>query len=174
MSLFRTLQSSPATVTIFHNTKIPLSNQLYDILNKTYDTLPEKPKYDFQIDLMQDKMPTYDQYETFVTKFLKSEQAKKTLHDAFPFVKEQETTLLNDKGSPITVKGAEWANKVFSSSEYRLLYDTFNQLEEKAGAKIATKPSDVFKAPLVVDWDQDKLAGDEQTLKELLAKYVDQ
>lgn len=174
MSLFKTLQSSPATITIFHNTKIPLSNKLYDVLNKTYDTLPEKPKYDFQLDVEKNKMPVFSQYQDFVSKFLKSTQDREVLHSRFPFVKKDEVTLLNSKGNPVTIKGADWANKIFSESEYQLIYETFNQLEENANSSISTQSQELFEAPLVVDWDQNKLAGDEESLRKLLAKYVDQ
>ncbi|KAI5958774.1 hypothetical protein CANMA_004191 [Candida margitis] len=175
MSLFRTLQSSPATVTLFHNSKIPLSNELYKILNKTYDSLPEKPKYDFQIDLMQNKMPTYEQYQIFVNKFLKTDQAKNTLHESFPFLNERSTDLLDSHGKKVTIKGIDWSNKVFSQSEYQKIYDTFNKLvENEKDHSVDTNPAQIFKAPLVVDWDQDLLAGDHETLKALLAKYVEQ
>ncbi|CCG25121.1 hypothetical protein CORT_0G04440 [Candida orthopsilosis Co 90-125] len=175
MSLFRTLQSSPATVTLFHNSRIPLSNELYKILNKTYDSLPEKPKYDFQIDLMKNQMPTYEQYQIFVNKFLKTDQAKKTLHDSFPFLNERSTDLLDSHGKKVTIKGIDWSNKVFSQSEYQKIYDTFNKLvENENDHSVDTNPAQIFKAPLVVDWDQDLLAGDQETLKALLAKYVDQ
>ncbi|KAI3405475.2 hypothetical protein KGF56_001722 [Candida oxycetoniae] len=174
MSLFKTLQSSPATVTIFHNTKIPLSNKLYDILNKTYESLPKKPKYDFQIDLMKNRMPTFDQYEIFVRKFLKSEQDKKILHNCFPFLNEKQTILINDQGKHCKINGSDWSNKIFSEFEYQLIYETFNALENnfEKDKLLPSQPSDIFKAPLVVDWDQDMLAGDVQTLNELLAKYT--
>ena len=139
MSLFRTLQSSPATITLFHNSKIPLSNELYKVLNKTYDSLPEKPKYDFQIDLMKNKMPTYEQYQIFVNKFLKSDQAKKTLHDSFPFLNERLIDLLDSHGKKVTIKGVDWANKVFSQSEYQKIYDTFNKLVENEKEKKTEK-----------------------------------
>ncbi|KAI5959954.1 uncharacterized protein KGF55_005186 [Candida pseudojiufengensis] len=175
MSLFRTLQSSPATITLFHNAKLPLSNKVYDILNKTYETLPEKPKYDFQIDLAKNQMPTYDQYQIFVNKFLKTEQSKQTLHNCFPFLHDRQTELLNSNGKVITVKGIDWSNKIFNQHDYQLIYDTFNKLiNESTDLSIHTNPADIFKAPLVVDWDQDLLAGDEETLKTLLAKYTNQ
>lgn len=175
MSLFRSLQNSPATITIFHNSKIPLSAELSKILNKTYDSLPSKPKYDFQVDLELNKMPTYEQYQTFVSKFLKNEQAKKTLHDAFPFLNDRLTDLLDSHGKKVTVKGLDWSNKVFSQAEYQKIYDTFNKLvENEHDHSVETSPSQIFKAPLIADWDQEVLAGDQETLKALLAKYVDQ
>lgn len=36
---------------------------------------------------------------------------------------------------------------------------------------INTIASNVFQAPLVVDWDNDVIAGDEETLKAILSKY---
>ncbi|CAI5760475.1 unnamed protein product [Candida verbasci] len=173
MSLFRSLQNSPATVSIFHNARIPLSNKLYNNLEKTYDTLPEKPKYEFTIDLMKDKMPTYDQYRLFVDKCLTNEQAKVTLQNCFPFLNDRQTHLYDTHGKTVTIKGIDWSNKIFSQSEYQMIYDTFNKLQE-GNASIETTASDVFKAPLIVDWDQNKLAGDEKTLELLLKVYKDQ
>ncbi|KAI5949431.1 hypothetical protein KGF54_005666 [Candida jiufengensis] len=176
MSLFRTLQSSPATITLFHNSKLPLSNKIYDILNKTYETLPEKPKYDFQIDLMKNKMPTYDQYQIFINKFLKSEQSKSILHNCFPFLNDRQSTNLYDSnGKTTTIKGIDWSNKIFTKHEYELIYETFNKLiNDENNKSIDTNPADIFKAPLVVDWDQDLLANDEETLKTILSKYTNQ
>ena len=85
MSLFRSLQNSPSTVSIFHNQAIPLSNKLYDILQKAYETQPEKAKHEFQIDVMKDKMPTYDQYKLITSKYVKNATDKSILHDCFPF-----------------------------------------------------------------------------------------
>ena len=83
--------------------------------------------------------------------------------------------MLDSHGKKVTIKGVDWANKVFSQSEYQKIYDTFNKLvENENDQSVETNPAQIFKAPLVVDWDQDLLAGDQETLKALLAKYVDQ
>ncbi|KAL6450391.1 hypothetical protein SBY92_004597 [Candida maltosa Xu316] len=168
MSLFRTLQNSPSTITIFHNSKLPLSNKLYDILETAYDTQSERPKYEFSLDLMKDKMPTYDQYQLIVSRYLKSTQAKDILHTKFPFLHDREVEFYNNKGNLVTVKGIDWNNKIFSEAEYQMIYDTFNKLQE---SKNQEKAAHLFEAPLVVDWDQELIAGDEGTLSEILAKY---
>ena len=82
----------------------PLSNKLYDILEKAYDTQPEKPKHEFQIDLMKNKMPTYDQYKLIVDKYLKGSTSKTILHNCFPFLHDSKTELYNSKGNVVTVK----------------------------------------------------------------------
>lgn len=171
MSLFRSLQNSPSTISIFHNQSIPLSNKLYDILEKAYETQPTKPKHEFQIDLMKDKMPTYDQYKLITSKYLKNAVTKTVINDRFPFLHDKEVELYNNKGNPVTIKGAEWNNKIFSQSEYDMIYDTFNKLQESKSSSISTKASQVFSAPLVVDWDNELIAGDEETLKAILDKY---
>lgn len=171
MSLFRSLQNSPSIISIFHNSSIPLSNKLYDILEKAYDTQPEKPKHEFQIDLMKNKMPTYDQYKLIVDKYLKGSTSKTILHNCFPFLHDSKTELYNSKGNVVTVKGVEWANKTFSPAEYQMIYDTFNKLQESSDQSINTIASNVFQAPLVVDWDNDVIAGDEETLKAILSNY---
>ncbi|RCK65353.1 hypothetical protein Cantr_01014 [Candida viswanathii] len=171
MSLFRSLQNSPSTISIFHNQTIPLSNKLYDILQKAYETQPEKPKHEFQIDVMKDKMPTYDEYKLITSKYLKSAAAKTVLHDRFPFLHDKEVELYNSKGNPVTIKGAEWNNKIFSPSEYAMIYETFNKLEESTSPSLSTKATEVFSAPLVIDWDNELIAGDEETLDAILAKY---
>ena len=59
----------------------------------------------------------------------------------------------------------------FSPAEYQMIYDTFNKLQESSDQSINTIASNVFQAPLVVDWDNDVIAGDEETLKAILSKY---
>ena len=58
-----------------------------------------------------------------------------------------------------------------SPAEYQMIYDTFNKLQESSDQSINTIASNVFQAPLVVDWDNDVIAGDEETLKAILSNY---
>ena len=52
-----------------------------------------------------------------------------------------------------------------------MIYETFNKLEESKSPSINTKSADVFSAPLVVDWENELIAGDEDTLNAILDKY---
>lgn len=164
MSLFRTLQHSPATVSIFHNSKIPLSSKLYQVLTQA-DLLSKKDN--FIIDLMQDRMPTYDQYQLLVSNCVRDAESRGVLKQCFPILVDR-TASGNDKR--VTTRGV-LGSRLFSEGEYQIMNEVFNKAQEGADSVAPTDPSEIFKAPLVVDWDQNKIAGDEEGLKRILEKY---
>ncbi|CUM66547.1 uncharacterized protein PRCAT00004216001 [Priceomyces carsonii] len=168
MSLFRSLQNSPATISIFHNGKLPASAKIYKLLDNAYFKLNDK-KNKFQIDLMQDKMPTYDQYVLLSQKFLKDKASKDTLKQCYPLFSDRKTSGPDD----VIIKGVQPSSglKVFNEGEYSMIYDAFNTLITKDDADI--KAEDIFRPPLVVDWDQNLLANDEKGLNHILEKYQD-
>lgn len=174
MSFFRTLQNSPATISIFHNSKLPLSGELYHVLDKAYYKLNDD-KTKFQVDLMSNKMPTYDQFVLIVNSCLKDQSSKKALKNCYPFMygkKSGEETNRTTVKPPIrTVDGNSGGVNVFSEGEYGMIYDTFNKLKESKDPEVDA--SDIFQAPLVVDWDQCLIAGDEDGLSAILKKYSD-
>lgn len=160
MSLFRTLQSSPATITIFHNSKTPMSSMLYKTLELTVSKLNSSPKKDdqFIIDVMKDKMPTFDQFKSIVQmNGIKPEIIKKI----YPLLSDR-----TDMNKRVTVKGKP---SLFNEGEYALIYDAFNELISHPDKEV--DPSHIFHAPLVIDWDQNLAAVDPSGVKEILNKY---
>lgn len=149
--------SSPATVTIFHNSKIPLSESLKHILFEKLDKVNATKSSQFAIDLMENKMPTFDQYKSLIT--MNSTKVKLT----YPLLSDRldlpEKTIF--KGTP----------NLFNQGEYSIIYDAFN--EAVADPTKPIDPSHIFKAPLVVDWDQSKVAISESDLYDLLSAYKD-
>lgn len=179
MSLFRSLQYSPATISIFHNAKIPASAGLYKILDKSYFKLNDD-KNQFQVDLMSNQMPTYDQFNTIYNNCTHDQSSKIILKNCFPFMTDKRT---RDKTNSVTVTSpvgllaeSQGANgngtgslKSFTEGEYNLIYEAFNSLINDPNPDV--NPADLFMAPLVIDWDQNLIANDEQTLSQILDKY---
>lgn len=175
MSLFRTLQNSPATISIFHNGRVPLSSTLYNVLEKADAQLNQGKKQFFQIDLMANKMPTYSQYQSFLSNFISDSKSSTILNNCYPFLHDQRAPVETNKS--VTFKGVE-PTKIFSEGEYQLIFETFNRSIEqqdhpdsKVHGQELEQPDHIFKAPLVVDWDQNLIAGDEPSLLKLLQKY---
>lgn len=173
MSLFKTLQSSPAIVTLFHNKKVPELANLYKLLAQA-DIKINDDKQKFMIDLMENTIPTYDQYATIAGGCLKDNYSKQALQNCFPFVKGKVTC--DDTGKVTINTPAELDRllsrgmKMFNQGEYMMIYEAFNNLMEN---KSDTMDSiNVFKPPLVVDWDQNLIANDSLGLQEILKKYT--
>ncbi|CAH2355009.1 hypothetical protein CLIB1423_20S01992 [[Candida] railenensis] len=172
MSLFKTLQNAPATISIFHNKKIPNSTLLYSILDKASAKI-NADKEKFQVDVMINKMPTYDQFSFIINSCLKDDKSKSFLKNAFPLVSPKQSSG-GEKSRitqipPIQLQGKNW--KTFSEGEYAIVYEAFQSLVDDLEAHPEHDPSEIFKAPLLVDWDQSLIAGDESSLEEILAKY---
>ncbi|ODV80600.1 DUF1687-domain-containing protein [Suhomyces tanzawaensis NRRL Y-17324] len=164
MSLFRTLQNSPATISIFHNNKVPLSTKLYQILERAEAQLDEK----FRIDLMANKIPTFDQYQA-IANSLHSRAGRTALNDCYPFLHDQRN--LHSANQTVTFKGVE-PTKIFNEHEYSIISEIFqNAVEGKEDGTEDADPVHIFEPPLVVDWDQNLIARDESLLQTLLAKY---
>lgn len=173
MSLFRTLQHSPATISIFHNSKVPKSAALYSLLDKSYFQL-NNDKNLFQVDVVADQMPTYDQYILIYQQYAKDSASNHILKGCFPFMFDQKSA--NAKGcvtitSPVgllsqTQNNAADRIKFFTEGEYAMIHEAFNSLTEEGA-----DASQLFLAPLVVDWDQQLIANDETTLSAILHKY---
>lgn len=174
MSLFKTLQNSPATISIFHNNKISLSNELYHVLDKAYYKLNEDKNH-FQVDLMSNKMPTYDQFLLVTNSCLKDKASKMVLRNCYPFMygkKSDETKNKITIESPIRPDnvGSNGIN-IFSEGEYAMICESFNRFIETKEPDV--NPSDIFQAPLIVDWDQCLIAADNEGLSNILKKYKD-
>lgn len=154
--MFKSLQSSPATISIFHSPKVPLSTNLYHLLQKKLDQVDASKKSDqFIIDVMENKMPTFDQYKLLI--MMNSSKVK----SCYPLLSDRVDLSLKTviKGTP----------NLFNMGEYTLIYETFNELEAHPDKTI--NPLDIFKPPLIVDWDQQKVAINEEDLHELLEIY---
>lgn len=168
MSLFRTLQISPATITIFHNAKVPASAALYKLLDRSYFEL-NNDKNQFHVDLMANQMPTHDQFTTIFNQCLHTQSDKQLLTACFPFLNPRTQS---KKSTKVTVKsplGAHGNIKLFSEGEYAMVYEAFNSLAGQENPEVS--PSELFLAPLVVDWDQNLIANDELSLSQILQKY---
>lgn len=171
MSLFKTLQNSPATISIFHNKKIPSLTLLYSILDKSAAKI-NADRQKLNVDVMVNKMPTYDQFSFIVNSCLKDDKSKGFLKNAFPLVSPKQSSgekLRITQIPPIQLQGKNW--KTFSEGEYAIVYEAFQSLVDDLDAHPEHDPSEIFRAPLLVDWDQCLVAGDESSLEEILAKY---
>lgn len=169
MSLFRSLQNSPAIISIFHSSKLPESVALYRSLEKAYYSLNED-KNQFQIDLVTKQMPTYDQFRDINSRCVNSEAAKLVLQRCYPLLQDK---LTQSKDTLVTMKSAGIRNdrgvRVFSASEYEKIHEVFDELVNEKEPEF--DPAHLFRAPLVVDWDQNLIACDEEGLQAILAKY---
>lgn len=171
--MFRTLQSSPSTITIFHSNKIALLNKLYGILDKAATRInTEEAK--IHIDVMANTIPTFDQYDTIAHTCLKDNYSKNALATCFPFLggkKEykigQDRTTIN---SPMILGHSSNGLKLFNEAEYAKIVDVFLQLQDARDSEV--DPSEVFLPPLVVDWDQSLIANDEFGVNTILKQYL--
>lgn len=170
MSLFRTLQNSPATISIFHNARVPASARVYASLEKAYFRLNED-KNQFLIDLCVKQMPTYDQFKMIYSNCIYLGECEDILKKVYPLLGDK-LTVENKK--PVTIKSlgvnTDRGFKVFSLNEYERISEAFRELVDAAEPEI--DPSHLFCAPLVVDWDQNLIACDEDGLAAILAKYL--
>lgn len=169
MSLFRSLQNSPAIISIFHSSKLPESVALYGSLEKAFYNL-NGDKNQFQIDLVTKQMPTYDQFRDINSRCVNTEAAKQVLQRCYPLLQDKLTMA---KDAVVTMKSAGIRNdrgvRVFSPSEYEKIHEVFDELVNEKEPEF--DPAHLFRAPLVVDWDQNLIACDEEGLQAILAKY---
>lgn len=171
MSLFRTLQNSPATISIFHNKKIASSSHLYKVLNRAYENL-NKEKFYFQLDVMENRMPTFDQYQYIIANTPQSSMNNDVLRACFPLLKDDsstEETKVETANAISNVKRKQTPS--FTEGEYNLFYDTFNKILESNNSDVDSAA--IFKPPLVVDWDQVLIANNEEGVSTILSKYGD-
>ena len=169
MSLFRTLQNSPATISIFHNKKIPSSSHLYKILSRAYENL-NKEKFQFQLDVMENRMPTFDQYQYIISNSLRSRMTNDVLRECFSLLKDDSSAGDTQVETDNTIlKTKEKKSPSFTEGEYNLFYDAFNKLLESSNPDVDSAA--IFKAPLVVDWDQVLIANNEEGVSTILSKY---
>lgn len=169
MSFFKTLQHLPATITIFHNARIPTLARVYARLERAHEQLIGKEP--FVIDLMARQMPTYDQFKYIRNKCGVSTDGHKALALCYPLMSDQ-YQLHNDRRSTMKSVGepTEHGYSLLSAADYENLHKAFlSQVSEK---EPEIDPSLLFKAPLVVDWDQNLLAVDEEGLDRMLERYV--
>lgn len=173
MSLFRTLQSSASTVTIFHSSKVPLLQKLFGILTQANYKLNDD-KQRFIVDLMEDTIPTYDQYATIAHSCLKDTYSKHALNGCFPFVSGKTDGPTGKDRTTITAPaqlGRLLSNgmKMFNEGEYAMIYEAFSSVADLKQSEFDT--TQIFLPPLVVDWDQNLIANDESGLSKILDKY---
>lgn len=173
MSLFKTLQSSASTVTIFHSSKVPLLKKIYGVLTQANFKLNDD-KQRFIIDLMEDTIPTYDQYSTIAHNCLKDTYSKHALKNCFPFVSGTSDSQAGKDRTTITAPAQlgrllDNGMKLFNEGEYYMIYEAFNSVATSNSSEFDT--SQIFLPPLVVDWDQNLIANDEAGVNGILKKY---
>ncbi|OBA21079.1 DUF1687-domain-containing protein [Metschnikowia bicuspidata var. bicuspidata NRRL YB-4993] len=169
MSFFRSLQNTPATISIFHNAHVPTLARVYANLERAYFKLNEDKNL-FQIDLMAKAMPTYQQFKDIHSHCVHSEESKQVLKTVFPLLNDK---LTKSKDACVTFKALGMHNergfRVFSQNEYDKIHEAYTELVAQKEPDF--DPSLVFRAPLLVDWDQNLIACDEEGLDVILAKY---
>lgn len=169
--MFKTLQNTGGVISIFHNKRLPPSVDLLKILTQA-DGKFNKDTEKFIVDRMDSTLPTYDQYVHITHRCLNDTYSKNVLRNCFPFVSGK--TAGPEGKDRVTVKapaviGRLSSNglKMFSENEYLMIYQAF---EEALNSK-EFESSEVFKAPLIVDWEQNMIANDEFGLDNILKKY---
>ena len=169
MSFFRSLQNTPATISIFHNAHVPTLARVYASLERAYYKLNDDKNL-FQIDLMAKAMPTYDQFKMIHSQCVHSEESKNALKTVFPLLNDK---LTKSDDACVTFKALGVNNergfRVFSQNEYEKIHEAYTELVNQKEPEI--DPSLVFRAPLLVDWDQNLIASDEEGLDHILQKY---
>lgn len=150
--MFKSLQSIPSTITVFHSTKAPVSSALISLLQKNALTATSTPKPKsffqrltssnskerpniFQLDITE-SIPTTEQYDSIKEAVARSVQNKEAFSKLFP-------------------KFGSTGGNLPSSTEYGL------KLEHETAGKI-------FNPPLVVDWDHGLLATDSAGVQEII------
>ncbi|QEL62328.1 hypothetical protein CJJ09_004504 [Candidozyma auris] len=156
MSLFRSLQNSPATISIFHNARVPASARLFAFLEKAYYQLNDDKNL-FQLDMNAKQMPTYDQFKSIYTNCVRGDRCKTVLKECFP--------LLNDK----FIKSDQGSGSRSFQNEYDHIHEAFDNLINQENPEI--DPNELFQPPLLIDWDQNLIANDMDGLELILAKY---
>lgn len=161
--MFRTLQNQPSVILIFHNQKLKASQALYQVVEKLTSKAPLADKV--YLDLVTNKMPTYDQFSTIVSNVPTDDSyGQRVLRQAFPLLSDKHS----EKGTThTTIKGAP---QMFNEGEYNIIRDTFDKIENGAASEVSD-PEELFTAPLVVDWDRATIANDEEGLKKMLSLY---
>lgn len=163
MSLFRTLQNSPGVISIFTDAR-PVSSKVYQTLNKSYEKL-NSDKDKFLLEVAENKMPTYDQYQSLVA----NDKNKLVLDKCYPILHDRpldiSETLKQAGVQYSTIRG--WGPTIFNEGEYSMIYEAFEALDKE---KIRLE---IFKAPLVVDWDHNVVANDVEGLQTILKQYED-
>lgn len=166
MSLFRTLQSSPATISIFHNPNVPALARLYKLVQNASYQINDSDTH-FVLDLAKNQMPTYDQFRLLSRQFTHNSAEKNILRECYPFLSNKR---LQNGGSSVTIASPINSNlNIFSEAEYQMVHEAFNHAVEANDPEL--KPEDIFAAPLVVDWDQNLLAASEEGVMAILSKY---
>ncbi|RKP30917.1 DUF1687-domain-containing protein [Metschnikowia bicuspidata] len=169
MSLFRTLQNSPATISIFHNARVPALAKMFAQLEKAYYRSNDGKDL-FQLDVAVKQMPTYDQFKLIYSKCIHSDAYKQTLKQVYPLLNDR--VLVQDHKSVLFKSSGMHTDrgfKVFSHNEYERIREAFSELVNSSEPE--TDPSQLFRAPLIVDWDQNLIACDEDGLAAILIKY---
>lgn len=168
MSLFRTLQNAPPTISIFHNARVPALAKMFAQLEKAYYRSNDGKEL-FQLDVAVKQMPTYDQFK-LIYECIHSDAYKQTLKKVYPLLNDR--VLVQDRKRVLFKSSGMHTDrgfKVFSHKEYESIREAFSELVNSSNPE--TDPSQLFRAPLIVDWDQNLIACDEDGLAAILMKY---
>ncbi|CAN3359636.1 hypothetical protein DICA3_D05512 [Diutina catenulata] len=164
--MFRTVQNSASTITLFHNSRSKLSESLYHLLDKVANDSSSKVADRIYFDIAANQMPTYDQFSTIASNVPTDDTYQQgVLRAAFPLLSDKTGPCTLDPKKKISVKGAS----MFNEGEYKLIHEAFNKAQENP--ELPDQASELFNAPLVVDWDKASIANDEEGLKRLLKEY---
>ncbi|CAN3502492.1 putative redox protein Fmp46p, mitochondrial [Diutina catenulata] len=143
--MFRTVQNGASALTLFHNSRSKVSEQLYHALKgATSSKLADR----ISLDVAANQMPTYNQFQTIVSNVPADDSYQQgVLRAAFPWLKR--SSVLED--------------------EYEVFHEAFSKAQ--ANPELPDQGSEVFQAPLVVDWDKAQIANDPEGLKKILEAY---
>lgn len=115
-------------------------------------------------------MPTYDQFTTIYANCISGDRCRGVLKLVFPLLNDKYS---HDENNRTTFKllGIRHQSgfKIFSENEYNHIHEAFDELVQQKEPEI--DPSELFRAPLLIDWDQNIIANDEEGLELILAKY---
>ncbi len=183
MSMFKTIQSNPGVITIFHNVHSQLSKSLLTklqqsakpyhqqvsskhqsilskVLHGNSDSESKSPLEKYTIEQINSGFPTYDQLK-LIKSFVNSHPSSKTTFiDVFPkFIDPKVLESLNGANkynfniSDLKIPDEMEIIELLNTDYERLLKDGW------------------FKPPLVIDWDNSLIANNEFTLDRILKHY---
>lgn len=178
-SIFRSFKATKPLnrITFYHNPNSAASLYLLEKLNRfselpsTFNrfggasqTLPPQELGKFSVELKESKIPNYEEY-TQVHDFLHMHPENAlSFEQVFPVMFDSEIHTLCKKTATKTNKQQKFLGdlETFSREEYEMIHNAFKQQPH----------SNIFRAPLVVDWENSLIAVGEKGLDRIMANYL--
>lgn len=122
--MFRSLQHAPSVITIFHSSKLPLSQRLLSLLERAQDTTADPSgEYKFIVD-KSTGLPTPEQFAFFQSSLNTNPACKRAFKAAYPtitagLVQDLKSSTFSDNFVPPLV--VDWDHKLLAANENDLI-----------------------------------------------------